>query len=259
MTSLIGMIWNRPRVNKEVERYNRRLWKHMKVFENTEVIKIDLDRRDLTKHGQHMNVKGKEVMAKRIAAAIKRTLEVRKKTRISMKWKEDPGKENQGLVAAKNGVGEGRYPIENQNDSVSVENKSRREEDETAMKTSRRCQKIPVTRRDDFLWTATSKIQSSSYTDIHLEDSKKITKSSSKIDVKTKETLSLDTQLGVSQESSRSPSKKEVGTKKILNKDASTKEYLSTDTHLEDSKETSRNSKLQRNCPKLKNDDFLWN
>jgi len=38
-------------------------------------------------------------------------------------------------------------------------NKSKREEDETAMKASR-CGKIPVTRRDDILWTATSKKQS---------------------------------------------------------------------------------------------------
>ena len=39
-----------------------------------------------------------------------------------------------------------------------VENNNiRREEDETTVKASRRCQKIPVTRRDDFLWTATSK------------------------------------------------------------------------------------------------------
>jgi hypothetical protein len=30
-------------VNKEVERYNRRIRKHMKVFENTEVMKIDLE------------------------------------------------------------------------------------------------------------------------------------------------------------------------------------------------------------------------
>jgi hypothetical protein len=30
-------------VNKEVEKYNRRIWKHMKVFENTEVIKVDLE------------------------------------------------------------------------------------------------------------------------------------------------------------------------------------------------------------------------
>ena len=126
-----------------------------------QVIKVDLDRRGFTKHCQHMNAKGKELMAKRIAAAIKLTLKVCRKTPISRKWKGDPSKENQGLGDAKNGVGEGRDPIENQNGSVLVENNnSRREEDETAMKTSRRCRKIPVTRRDDFLWTATSKKQS---------------------------------------------------------------------------------------------------
>jgi hypothetical protein len=78
-----------------------------------------------------------------------------------MKLKEDPSKENQVLGEAKYEVGEERDPIENQNDSVSVENNNnKREEDETAMKASRRCRKIPVTRRDDFLWTATSKKQS---------------------------------------------------------------------------------------------------
>jgi hypothetical protein len=30
-------------VNKEVEKYNRRIRNHMKVFENTEVIKVDLE------------------------------------------------------------------------------------------------------------------------------------------------------------------------------------------------------------------------
>jgi beta-glucosidase-like glycosyl hydrolase len=93
-----------------------------------------------------MNAKRKELMEKRIAAAIKRILKVCKKAAISMKWKEDPSKENQGLGEAKNGVGEGTDPIENQNGSVSVENNnSRREEDEAAKKASRRCQKIPVT------------------------------------------------------------------------------------------------------------------
>ena len=78
-----------------------------------------------------------------------------------MKWKEDRNKENQGLGETKNEVGEERDPIENQSDSVSVENNNNgREEDETAVKTSRRCRKIPVTRRDDFLWTATNKKQS---------------------------------------------------------------------------------------------------
>jgi cellulose biosynthesis protein BcsQ len=61
-------------VNKEVDKYNRRLQKHTKVFENAEVIKANLDRRGFTKHGQHMNAKGKELMAKRISVAIKYTL-----------------------------------------------------------------------------------------------------------------------------------------------------------------------------------------
>jgi hypothetical protein len=30
-------------VNKEVEKYNRRIWKHLKVFENIDVIKMDLE------------------------------------------------------------------------------------------------------------------------------------------------------------------------------------------------------------------------
>jgi hypothetical protein len=70
-----------------------------------------------------------------------------------MKWKEAPSKENQGFGETKNEVGEERDPVEN--DSVSAgnnnNNNNRREEDETATKASRRCRKIPVTRRDYFL------------------------------------------------------------------------------------------------------------
>jgi hypothetical protein len=80
----------------------------------------------------------------------------------------------------------------------------------------------------------------------------KTTQSSRKIDVNTKEHLCLDTHQGVSKESSNNPSRKCM---EQINssKKASTKEYLSTDTYAEVSKETTRNSKLHRNCPKLKN------
>ena len=81
-------------------------------------------------------------------------------------------------------------------------------------------------------------------TNTRLEDSMKTPQCSSKLDVKTKDILSLDIHQGVSQESSKSPSKKSVWNKKILNKDTPVKEYLSTVTHSEDSKETARNPKL---------------
>ena len=77
-----------------------------------------------------------------------------------MKQKEDTNKDNQGPGEAKNGVGEGRDPTENQNDSVqAADNNSRQQEKETVVIASRRNRKTPVTRRDDFLCTATSKKQ----------------------------------------------------------------------------------------------------
>jgi len=59
----------------------------MKVFENTEVMKVGLDRRGFTKLGQHTNAKGKKLLAKRIMATINHTLKICKKTPVSMKWK----------------------------------------------------------------------------------------------------------------------------------------------------------------------------
>jgi hypothetical protein len=49
-----------------------------------------------------MNTMGKELMAKTIVEAIIHTLRACKKTPISMKWKEDPSKDNQGPGEAKN-------------------------------------------------------------------------------------------------------------------------------------------------------------
>jgi hypothetical protein len=96
-------------VNKEVEKYNGRIWKHMKFFENTEVIKVDLGRRGFRQHCQHMNAKGKEL--ERVVAAIKHTIQVCKRTTVNMKCKEDPSKENHCLGEAEIGVGEERDSI----------------------------------------------------------------------------------------------------------------------------------------------------
>ena len=81
-------------VNKEVEAYSRKLRKLMEALDNTVVVNVDLDRSFFTKHGQHMNAKGKEVMAIKIVTAIKNILKVHRKSPISMKWKEDQNKEN---------------------------------------------------------------------------------------------------------------------------------------------------------------------
>ena len=72
-------------VNKEVARFNHIIRKRMKAQGNVEVMKVNVDRRAFTKHGQHMNVTGKEMMAKKMAEAIMHILEVCKKTPIILK------------------------------------------------------------------------------------------------------------------------------------------------------------------------------
>jgi hypothetical protein len=45
--------------------------KQMKVFGNTALIKLDSNRDLFTKHGLHLNKKGKELAAKKIISTIK--------------------------------------------------------------------------------------------------------------------------------------------------------------------------------------------
>ena len=147
-------------VNKEVARFNHIIRKHMKAQGNVEVMKVNVDRRAFTNHGQHMNATGKETMAKKMAEAIMHILEVCKKTPIILKWKEDTSHDNQDPGKTKNGVREERDPTEHQNDNIQIQdNNSRQQEKEVEVTASRRSRKTPVTRSDDFLWTTTRKIQ----------------------------------------------------------------------------------------------------
>jgi len=63
----------------EVKVYNRKLKKHLKVFNNTGVLKVETDRDLVTRHGLHMNTKGKEQIACKIQNKIKAMLKEKKK------------------------------------------------------------------------------------------------------------------------------------------------------------------------------------
>jgi lysophospholipase L1-like esterase len=69
-------------VNKEVTVYNRKLKKHLKAFDNTQVIEVDPQRELYTHHGLHMNQKGKEKMAKKVVLTIKSLLHKKKSTQL---------------------------------------------------------------------------------------------------------------------------------------------------------------------------------
>jgi hypothetical protein len=82
-------------VNDEVKVYNRKLQKHLKVFGNTCVIKVDFNRDLFTRHGLHMNSKGKGHITKKILKAIKVMLNEKKSDPITMD-KEDLREHSEG-------------------------------------------------------------------------------------------------------------------------------------------------------------------
>jgi hypothetical protein len=59
----------------------------MKAYEHVAVLQVSTDRNTFTKHGQHMNLKGKVLMVRRIVDAIKLMLKVCAKESISLKRK----------------------------------------------------------------------------------------------------------------------------------------------------------------------------
>ena len=71
-------------VNKEVTVYNRKLKKHLKVFDNTKIVEVDPQRELYTHHGLHMNQSGKELMAKKIVRTVKSMLQKEKMDPIVM-------------------------------------------------------------------------------------------------------------------------------------------------------------------------------
>jgi hypothetical protein len=71
-------------VNKEVTVYNRKLKKHLKVFDNTQIVEVDSLRELYTRHGLHMNQNGKELMTKKTVLAVKSMLQKKKSDPIVM-------------------------------------------------------------------------------------------------------------------------------------------------------------------------------
>jgi hypothetical protein len=75
-------------VNTEVMIFNRQMKKKMKIYHNVKLIDTDLDRTYFTRHGQHLNSSGKELISNKLSTVIK-DLNVKKQLPpICMPWKE---------------------------------------------------------------------------------------------------------------------------------------------------------------------------
>ena len=126
-------------VNHEVNTFNRKLDKHIKNLQHASTVEVTSNRELFTKHGLHLNNKGKEQMAKTIASSIKEIFKLIKKNPIKMSWKEEHELEEPATVPNKADKGDDQLPYENQE----------HKEDNLPTKRSRR---LPTTRHADFLW-----------------------------------------------------------------------------------------------------------
>jgi hypothetical protein len=60
--------------NKEVTVYNRKLKKHLKIFDYSQIVEVDPLKELYRRHGLHVNQNSKEQMAKKIVLAVKSML-----------------------------------------------------------------------------------------------------------------------------------------------------------------------------------------
>ena len=76
-------------MNHEVKVYSGKLRKHLKVHDNVCVVEVDNKRELYTRHGLHMNLKGKELIAHKIIKTIKAMLDKKKSVPIKLNYKGD--------------------------------------------------------------------------------------------------------------------------------------------------------------------------
>jgi hypothetical protein len=75
-------------VNQEIKVFNRKLCKHMKVSDCVSTLEMRFERDHYTRHGLHLNSKGKDHSVQLLRSAIKNIFNIRKAAPVSMNWKE---------------------------------------------------------------------------------------------------------------------------------------------------------------------------
>jgi hypothetical protein len=76
-------------VNSEIMKFNRKLCKVSKSAGNVEILQLALERNDFTRHGMHLNISGKEKVAKLMGESIVQRMSKEEVTPFILKWKEE--------------------------------------------------------------------------------------------------------------------------------------------------------------------------
>jgi hypothetical protein len=78
-------------LNQEIKVFNRKLGKYMKSFDHASSVEVKFDREQYTRHGFHLNKKGKESVTNWLVTVIKGTFVKNKRIPISEIWKDGQG------------------------------------------------------------------------------------------------------------------------------------------------------------------------
>jgi hypothetical protein len=155
-------------INDEVMVYNRKMKKYLKACENIQIIEVDSKRELFTRHGLHMNSKGKDQIAGKIAQTIKARLNKKKSGPIILKHREDLdiySESTERIVeVTQKEINEPQLTIEEQGtvvivEATQIEVKEPQSTPEVQASgtqdyklPSKRTRKPPTTRHEDFLW-----------------------------------------------------------------------------------------------------------
>jgi len=135
-------------VNEEVKVYNRKLKKCLKTCENTEILEIDSNRNLFTKHGLHLNSKGKDQIAEKIAQTIKIRINKKMTEPIILKDGEVLRTSNRNTERMVETIQTEVKEVQS-TPEVQIGSTPDQEEDKLPPKRTR---KPPNTRHNDFLW-----------------------------------------------------------------------------------------------------------
>jgi hypothetical protein len=81
---------NNSCVNIDIKTYNRRLTKAAKHLNKVIVVNTVMERKFFTRHGLHLNVRGKEIMSKKLTTVIQEIIGLQTKNGIiPMSWKNN--------------------------------------------------------------------------------------------------------------------------------------------------------------------------
>ena len=73
-------------VNKEVVKFNRQMKKIVKPYSNVQLLEANLDRNYFSRHGMHLNSKGKEQYSKQLATIVEKIFRKEQSVPISIPW-----------------------------------------------------------------------------------------------------------------------------------------------------------------------------